>query len=70
MTVLLTDFLQQETGQEILGNDASLARNKDVSSLQTFLEGEVKTSFLMDKLTRYNKRENAHQAAMIAGNTL
>ncbi|XP_044181201.1 ribosomal protein S6 kinase 2 alpha-like isoform X2 [Acropora millepora] len=25
-----------ETGQEILGNDASLARNKDVSSLPTF----------------------------------
>ena len=70
MTVLLADFLRQETGQEILGDDASLARTKVVSSLPTFLEGEVKTLFLMYKLTKYNERltaaerENSHQAAI------
>lgn len=56
MTVSLADFMRQETGHGILGDDASLARNKVVSSLPTFLEAEVKTLFLMDKLTRYNKR--------------
>jgi len=56
MTVSLLDFMRQETGHGILGDDASLARNKVVSSLPTFLEDEVKTLFLMDKLKRYNKR--------------